>query len=360
MTESEQSTADGHSPVSSSGAAEPRERFQILALSGGGYRGLFTARILADLEQHIGAPIATRFDLIAGTSIGGILALAVALEIPAEKMVRLFEDHGGEIFRRRFSLMGFWRAPYSQDALARLLLSDELFGERALETCKHPVLVPAINYTTGRPVLFKTPHHPDFSRDYQHRLVDVALATSAAPGYFPRHVFNQCQYVDGGLFANAPGLLALHEAQHFFGRSREQVHVAAIGTMSSTFTVDPRRNRNGGTLDWGGWNPAATPRRLFGVAISTQESLVDNLLRHQLVTGQYHHIDEALTDERACAVALDKTDKAAREVLLGSAGERAKWCLGNPAFRQLLQHHPAPSTFHYGVHADGHRSTASC
>lgn len=60
--------------------------FQILALSGGGYRGLFTAKILANLEDHIGEPIARRFDLLAGTSIGGILSLALACEVPAKTM----------------------------------------------------------------------------------------------------------------------------------------------------------------------------------------------------------------------------------------------------------------------------------
>jgi len=81
-----------------------KSRFQILALSGGGYRGLFTARILAEIERQIDAPIGSRFDLVTGTSIGGILALAVALEIPARTMVELFEKHGEAIFRRRLQV----------------------------------------------------------------------------------------------------------------------------------------------------------------------------------------------------------------------------------------------------------------
>lgn len=326
-------------------------RFQILALSGGGYRGLYTAKILADLEQHIGEPIGRHFDLIAGTSIGGILALAVALEIPADRLVALFEQHGEAIFRRRWSLRGIVRAPYSQTPLAQLLGQDSLFGNRCLEACRHPVLVPSINYSTGLPVLFKTPHHPKFSRDFRHSLIDVALATSAAPAYFPRHVFDHRQYIDGGLFANAPGLLALHEAEHFLGCRREDVYLVAIGTMSSRFTVDPRRNRSGGTYDWGGWHPAETPKRLFGVAISAQESLVHHLLGHQLAAGQYFHVDDDLTDARARAVALDKANAAAREVLLGAGAERAKWCLGAPAFREVLKHSPAPPNFYHGIHA---------
>jgi predicted acylesterase/phospholipase RssA len=333
------------------GSALPTERFQILALSGGGYRGLYTAKILADLEQHLGGPIARHFDLIAGTSIGGILALAIALELPAERMVQLFEQHGEDIFRRRWSLLGVWRAPYSQSPLAQLLADEGLFGHRTLDACRHPVLVPTINYSTGLPVLFKTPHHPNFSRDFRYRLVDIALATSAAPGFFPRHVFDHRQYIDGGLYANAPGLLALHEARHFLGRPTDQIHLVAIGTMSSRFTVDPRRNRAGGTYDWGGWHPAATPKRLFGIAISAQESLIHHLLSHQLPQGHYFHVDDQLTDERSRAVALDKADAAAQEVLLGSGAERAKWCLGDPMFREVLRHVPPLPVFYHGAQA---------
>jgi predicted patatin/cPLA2 family phospholipase len=109
------------------------------------------------------------------------------------------------------------------------------FGEKTLGACKHPVIVPAINYSAGQPQLFKTPHHASFKRDHQFRLVDVALATSAAPAYFPRHTFNNNQYVDGGLYANAPGLLALHEAQTFLGQQPEAMHLMSIGTMSSKY-----------------------------------------------------------------------------------------------------------------------------
>ena len=349
----EQGEDDPHNPTGSMpNALRPDSVFQVLSLSGGGYRGLFTARILADLEERIGAPIASRFDLIAGTSIGGILALALALEVPAKRMVALFEEHGEEIFKKRWSLLSYLRSPYTQASLAALLESDALFGQRTIGACKHRVIVPAINHTTGRPVLFKTPHHPSFSTDYKHRLVDVALATSAAPGFFPRHTFNNCQYVDGGLFANAPGLLALHEAEHFLGQQRPNLHVLAIGTMSAKFTVDPHRNRDGGALDWGGWKPANMPKRLFGVSISAQETLVHHLLGHAIASGQYHHLDEDLTDERAHAVALDKTDRAAREILLGSAAECAKRALGDASIQALLNRIAPQPTFHHGEHAN--------
>lgn len=321
------------------------DRFQILALSGGGFRGLYTAQILADLEEEIGAPIATRFDLIAGTSIGGILALAIAAGIPARKMVDLFVKNGQEIFKRRFSMMGILRAPYSSQPLRKLLSDRSLFGDLTLGDCTHPVLIPAINYSSGQPQVFKTPHNLNFKRDYKCQLVDVALATSAAPAYFPRHTFNNNQYVDGGLYANAPGLLAAHEAEIFFRRPLETVHLLSIGTMSSRFTANPRRNRSGGTYDWGGLNPANTPKRLFGLSISVLESLSDFMLRHRL-PGRYIHIDETLTDERASAVALDIADSSAIEVLRGAAFEQSKFWIGKSEFQPFLKHlAPSPKFF---------------
>ena len=314
-------------------------KFQILALSGGGFRGLYTAKILADIERDIGEPIARRFDLIAGTSVGGILAMALALEIPAQKIVDLFTQHGTQIFQRR--ALGFLRSPYSSAGLAELLAKEDLFGDRVLGACLHPVIVPSISYSTGKPVIFKTPHHTTFKRDHENRLVDVALATSAAPAYFPRHTFNNNQYVDGGLYANAPGLLALHEAEQFFGQNGDDVWLMSVGTMSSKFTVDPRKNRAGGLLDWG------LPARLFGLTISVQESLIDFMLQHRL-KAQYLHIDDDLTDQRARAVALDKTNAAAKETLLGAASERSKVCLGQATFQTFMQHKPVKPVFHYG------------
>lgn len=324
-----------------------QDRFQILALSGGGFRGLYTAKILADIEEEIGAPVATRFDLIAGTSIGGILALALAMEIPAKKIVDLFTNHGEQIFMKRLSLLGMWRSLYSSAPLGSLLAQEGMFGENVLGACLHPVIIPTINYSSGKPVIFKSPHHPDFKRDHLFRLTDVALATSAAPTYFPRHTFNNNQYVDGGLFANAPGLLAIHEAQQFFLREIEEIHLLSVGTMSSKFTVDARRNRLGGTFDWGGFNPVNMPKRLFGLSISVQESLSDFMIQHRL-GDRYLHLDDDLTDERSKAVALDKANAPARETLLGAAAERSKACIGNGFFKQLMLHRSEEAVFHYG------------
>ena len=327
-------------------------RFQVLALSGGGFRGAYTARFLADIEEELGGRrIANCFDLIAGTSIGGILALALALEIPANEMVDLFDKHGEEIFRKRVSLLKILKSPYSPKPLQRLLEADGLFGQRLLGACKHPVIVPSINYTKGEPVLFKTPHHTTLKRDHKHRLVDISLATSAAPSYFPRHRFDNSQYVDGGLYANAPGLLALHEAEHFLGADPHQVWLMSIGTMSSKFTVNPKQGSRGGAMDWGHNRPHKMPERLFGLAISVQETLSRKMLEHEL-GERYLHIDDIPTNDAAKVLALDAADKYAKEALFGTAAERSKDCIGKSTFQAFLAHSPAKPVFFYGENAN--------
>ncbi|RWA51863.1 hypothetical protein AU476_20370 [Cupriavidus sp. UYMSc13B] len=160
--------------------------FHILAISGGGFRGLFAALILAHMEEELGAPLARKFDLIAGTSIGGILALAIAAEIPLSRLVALFTDHGHDIFaptvfgmRRPRWLVdrlnwGVWSSKYTSAPLRQLLSAPDLFGDRTLGDLPHRVLVPAVNVTKGGPCMFKTPHHPNWKMDWKHRLVDVA------------------------------------------------------------------------------------------------------------------------------------------------------------------------------------------
>lgn len=112
-------TQPDHSRVGVTDGAKP---FHILALSGGGFRGLYTATVLKHLEEQLGGPLAHRFDLICGTSAGGLLALGLAAEIPAEQLQAMFEQDGVRIFNRptgmRRILGPLKRAKYSPDGLS--------------------------------------------------------------------------------------------------------------------------------------------------------------------------------------------------------------------------------------------------
>src|SRR3990167_1312768 len=170
-------------------------RFQILSLSGGGFLGLYTIAVLAELEHENGRPLATSFDLIAGTSIGGLIGLALAAEVPASEIRDAIDQFGPKIFSSRprpqtrvgamLDVLRFLMAPKYSDgplrsAVRRLFDRIELIGE-----LNHRILIPTVNVTKGAPQVFKTPHHPTYRRDLNVKVVDVAIAAAAAPAYFP-------------------------------------------------------------------------------------------------------------------------------------------------------------------------------
>ena len=209
--------------------------FQSLALTGGGFRGLFTARALQVMEEKIGEPIGRRFDLTCGTSIGGIVALAVAFEVPMKSVVEVFEKYSEQIFPPHTvptSKIGkgvdLWshsrKARYSTAPL-REAVSKLIDPEATLNDAKHAVAIPAVNVTQGKPQVFKTRHKAEWTRDWKFKAIDVALATSAAPTFFELAEVGGNLYADGGLFANAPDLIAIHEAEHFFGVPPEAIRL---------------------------------------------------------------------------------------------------------------------------------------
>ena len=159
--------------------------FHILALSGGGFRGLYTATVLKHLEESFGSPLAAHFDLICGTSAGGLLALGLAAEIPATELQMMFERDGKRIFGTRSLLRRlltkFFIAKHSPTGLRDVL--EERFKDGTVGDLKHRVLIPTVNYSSGKGQFFKTPHAPKYEMDHHRRLVDVGLATAAAP-YF--------------------------------------------------------------------------------------------------------------------------------------------------------------------------------
>ena len=317
--------------------------FHVLALSGGGYRGLYTATVLAELERALGRPIASHFDLICGTSVGGILALGLADEIPASQLQALFEENGNRIFGCRDllrRLLGFWFiAKYSSEGLKNVL--TERFGEKTIGELKHRVLIPAVNYSTGRGQFFKTPHHLSFELDHHMRLVDVALATSAAPVYLPLSRNPRGVFADGGLVGNAPGLFGFHEVRTFLSPDKNaQIKVLAIGTMTIGATV-----RGSASLDrgFGKWRGG-----LFDLVISAQESSVDYMLRQSLGASYYQIDDKATPDQSLDVKALDSVSIGATNTLKDRATHAAQRALGDPLFQPFRAHMASTPTFFHG------------
>lgn len=326
--------------------------FQILALSGGGYRGLYTAHILAEYEKQAGKPIARCFDLIAGTSIGGILALGLSLEIPAAAIRDKFLVRGQDIFSNRPRPKGkianlidfrnyFCRPKYDGRALRETI--DEVVGpETLLGSAKHRVIVPSINMTKGAVQIFKTPHHRDFIRDHALKMTEIGLATSAAPTIFPLASIGHSLFVDGGLFANAPDFCALHEASHYLGIERGDIRILSIGTTTTGYSLSHAAGVDYGAFKWlvGG--------RLFSTMISAQQQMTEFMLQH-LLGGNFFRVDQPQSHEQEDDLGLDIATEEAQATILGLAESSVQKTIVHPTLRLILANSAATAEFYYGV-----------
>lgn len=333
------------SPPQPSRTRGSHKAFHVLALSGGGFRGLYTATVLKHLEEQLGAPLADRFDLICGTSAGGLLALGLAAEIPARELQAMFEQNGYRIFGRRTGLRRVLRqwtvAKYSQSGLKAVL--QEKFSALTLGDLRHRVLIPAVNYSKGSGQFFKTPHSPQFFTDLRHSLVDVGLATTAAPTYFPLHrIDEEGVFVDGGLVGNSPGFFGLHEAHHTLGvpRGPGNVRVLAVGTMTAGTAKSGRSGVDWGIVNWGA--------RLFELVISAQEHSADAMLTHLLGEDYVRIDDHIISDQSQDVGALDVVSPGAIEVLKNRGAQAARRALGDAALLPFRNHTAAAPEFFHG------------
>lgn len=211
--------------------------FKILSLDGGGIRGIFSAAIIKEItaELNPGHRISDYFDLIAGTSTGGIIAIALGLGIDPQRIFDLYDTKGREIFPpfwTRNSPLRFIRrlrtSLYNYSALERLLRIE--FRSSKLGDSSARLLIPAFVAPHAQVAIFKTDHHSDYKRDWQATAWHVARATSAAPTFFEGHRYSGSYFLDGGLFANNPVMLAVVEAMHAYDIQLRQIRVLSIGT----------------------------------------------------------------------------------------------------------------------------------
>lgn len=272
-----------------------RKPFRILSLAGGGYLGLYTACILAELESQAGMPLGRCFDLIAGTSVGGILALGLAFEVPAQEIRRLFIERGSEIFSARPLATGsvgklldlarsVWHPKYAVTNLENALV--EYLGDATLAQAHHHVVVPAVNVSNSSTKIFKTPHSPKSRGDESVRAVDIALATCAAPSYFPSRAIGRSLYADGGMFAVAPDLVALHEAEQFMEVDLADVTMLSVGTATLRYTPAERIANDDGAVGW------LSEGRLILTLVSVQQQHVEAMVQDRL-GERYVHLDAA-------------------------------------------------------------------
>ena len=230
------------------------DSFRILALDGGGIRGVYAAHVLAKLEDTLKIPVSHCFDLIAGTSTGSILAGAAATAIPMRTVVELFESQAGRIFKRnRLSCFPFLRSRYSTEPLHSAI--GEYLPPVTMGAITTPLMITSSDISTGKVHVFKSRYLKDlgepYLRDGDVRLRDAILASCAAPTYFDPRQVGEYLLADGGLWANNPTIIAVTEALSKFGRPLGQIHVLSLGTGRATNFFS--QGRSWGLLTgWGG------------------------------------------------------------------------------------------------------------
>lgn len=230
--------------------------FRILSIDGGGIRGVFPAAYLAELEKRFlgRMTIANHFDLVAGTSTGGIIALALAHGMSAQQALEIYVERGERIFPTRRGvkkcqriLRWLIKSKYDHSNLKEQLL--HIFGDKVIDQATKRLVIPSFEGLHGEPFLYKTPHHPDYQKDRHKKFVHVALHTTAAPTYFPAVDDDGYVMIDGGIWANNPVMNAIVDVLACYDVPRENIRVLSIGTGESTFTVG-KTARTGGVKDW--------------------------------------------------------------------------------------------------------------
>ena len=316
--------------------------FKVLSIDGGGIRGVIPAMLLQHIEQETGKRVAELFDLVVGTSTGGILAAGLTVpkadgspKYSAATMLDLYAERGGEIFERSFwrgvtSLAGLTEEQYDHQPLEKILKS--YLKDATLADCLVPVVITSYDIERRKPYFFKTTKAKQ-KKDRNHLLRDAARATSAAPTYFEPEVVGSLAkkptrrvLIDGGVFVNNPSMCAFSEA-FALGATADQMIVASLGTGIATRKIPYEDAKDWGGLGW--------VRPIIGIMMDGSADAADHHLRQLLpdaTTGDQQRyfrfdtrLDLALDDlDGAGAGNIDNLKEEARQIMRDQSEELAR------------------------------------
>ncbi len=294
-------------------------RFQILALSGGGYRGLYTADFLSNVENFYKLRTAARFDLLIGTSMGALIASALACDIEAKVIVQKTIEHGAKIFPDKYfkeKQRLAYKAPYEAKPLRDAIVDTigAANAERPLAVIEKPLAVCAVNFTYGRPEIFRSKGLA--GRDASPTpLVEAVLASAAAPTYFPAHEIGGESLIDGGLIANAPEMQGLTEAMTRSQAALPKIYVLSVGTAARKEGAALETIGAASGLAW------MQTHDLFNATIAAQEALA-RLQCRTILGDRFYFVDrEPLKKQEAAVGKLDQVSDETTRTLRSMAAE---------------------------------------
>lgn len=280
----------------------------LLSLDGGGIRGIFSAAALVNLQGVFQASNKS-FDLIAGTSTGAIIGLALSIGMPPSEILSSYKAAADAVFGRpRNVVRRLWCPKHSNAGLKAWL--QKLFEDRTMDDAKVPVIVPTYEVSIGQPRVWKTRHHPSLMPG-SLKMVDVALMSCAAPTYLPAVQYEIPQfgpgtYLDGGVFANNPSLVAYVDALKYLGALPDEIRLLSIGTGGAEKWAKPERVVNRG-LDWA--------MDLIDLQFQANARHVDEMIRLLLGNNHYVRVNKLFAER----IRLDDCAQIDRLETLGSA-----------------------------------------
>jgi patatin-like phospholipase/acyl hydrolase len=192
-----------------------------LSLSGGGCRGYIALHQLEYLHSRMGGRFLRHFDYIGGTSTGSLITALLAVGKTPTEIITIYEEELPKIFKKGFFRHARGLSKYSNEYF--IGLAKELVGDVKLGELKQAILIPALNSSLDKPKIFKS-YDP---KDEDYKLVDVIIASSSAPTYFPAHKIEGNFYKDGGLFANNPSDILLKECR---ANDYKKINILSITT----------------------------------------------------------------------------------------------------------------------------------
>jgi hypothetical protein len=292
------------------------EVFKILAIDGGGIRGVFAAQILKRIKEELRVEFPKEFEIISGTSTGSIIAGGLAIDYPVDKIVSLYKREGKNIFHRNYSnsfnwlnWKSFFKSKYDSKYLKEVL--NNIFQDLTLSQTKTRLIIPSSDISNGNVFVFKSNYDPGFVRDKDIKLADAILASCSAPIFFNPAKVKEYLLADGGLWANNPSLVALTEAMgRRFNKRKEEIKILSLGTGMGKKYYNPKDYRkNWGLRQWGAG--------LVSTVMNLQSTNVDNIVG--FILGEEERFVR-LNFETDCDVALDDID--AVDNLIARADEK--------------------------------------
>lgn len=291
-------------------------RLHALALSGGGYRGLFSALVLQQLEAR-GAPVSKCFDAFAGTSIGGILAIGYAIGVPSAALIAALKEDGPKIFanseswlERKSKFLKGMTVSHAYDPAPLEAVINRVLGAKAkmnLRELDVRLAIPTANYSTGAMKVFRSRGLAGDDAD-NATLFDVAMATSAAPTYFPSRLINGQNHVDGGLSANAPDMVLLTELSRGVDGMPDNLRMLSIGTAGKDNRRPGTEPLTAGGVSW------IMMHGLMDLAMGSAETMA--VEQAQILLRERHlRIDAQPGHMEADVLALDRADAKATQTL---------------------------------------------